>query len=154
MKKLGLPLILVALASRRRTYGQFLPGSHDRWAPREASQELVLARGDSRIVAQAGAMSPETAEKATAPPTPGGYTPEQIAEMINNPLGNLWLLNVQSTTTWFSGALVDRAKPLGSGQSATLIQPVLSMQLTPKIRWLSRPIIPINSFELRTTTPH
>jgi hypothetical protein len=68
--------------------------------------------------------------------------------MINNPLGSLWLLNVQSTITWFSGALVDWAKPLGAGQSATLIQPVLSMQLTPDIRWLSRPIIPINSFEL------
>ena len=148
MRKLGLSLILVALAVPAPTHGQFLPGSHDRWALREVSQELAPARGDSRIVAQAGAMAPETAHKATSPPAPGGYTPAQIAEMINNPLGYLWLLNVQSTTTWFSGALVDRAEPLGRGQNATLIQPVLSMQLTPNIRWLSRPIIPINSFEL------
>ena len=148
MRKLGLSLIVAALAIPTLTHGQFLPGPHDRWALREVSRELAPARGDSRIVAQAGALAPETAEKATSPPAPGGYTPEQIAEMINNPLGSLWLLNVQNTTTWFSGALVDRAEPLGRGQNATLIQPVLSMQLTPNIRWLSRPIIPINSFEL------
>jgi hypothetical protein len=148
MRKLGLSLILAALAVPTPTHGQFLPGAHGRWALGAVPQELAPARGDSRIVAQAGAMAPKTAEKATSPPAPGGYTPEQIAEMINNPLGSLWLLNVQSTTTWFSGALVDRAKPLGRGQSSTLIQPVLSMQLTPDIRWLSRPIIPINSFEL------
>jgi hypothetical protein len=148
MRTLGLPLILAALALPAPGHGQLLPGAHDRWALREAYREFAPARGDSRIVAQAGAMATEPAEKATSPPAPGGYTPEQIAEMINNPLGYLWLLNVQSTTTWFSGALVDRAKPLGSGQSSTLIQPVLSMQLTPDVRWLSRPIIPINSFEL------
>ena len=103
--KLGLSLILAALAVPAPTYGQFLPGSHDQQALREVSLELAPARGDSRIVAQAGATAPETAEKATSPPAPGGYTPEQIAEMINNPLGYLWLLNVQSTITWFSGAL-------------------------------------------------
>jgi hypothetical protein len=148
MSKLGLALILVALALPAPTHGQFLPNPHDRWTLREVAQELAPERGNSRIVAQAGAAAPETAEKATSPPVPGSYTPEQIAEMINNPLGSLWLLNVQNTTTWFSGALVDRAEPLGRGQNATLIQPVLSMRLTPNIRWLARPIIPINSFEL------
>ena len=148
MRSLGLSLIVAALLVPAPTHSQVLPDSHDRWSLREASHELAPARADSRIVAQAGALAPEAAEKATTPPAPGGYTPEQIAEMINNPLGSLWLLNVQSTTTWFSGALVDRAEPLGRGQNSTLIQPVLSMQLTPDIRWLSRPIIPINSFEL------
>ena len=148
MKQPRLFLIVAALAVSTLTHGQSLPGANDRGTLREVSQELATARGDSRIVVQAGAAAPETAEKATSPPAPGDYTPEQIAEMINNPLGYLWLLNVQSTVTWFSGALVDRATPLGHGQSSTLIQPVLSMQLTPNIRWLSRPIIPINSFEL------
>ncbi len=147
----GLSLILAALMVSAPAHGQYLPGSHDRWALHQVSQELAPAVGDSRMVAQADAMPQESAEKATSPPARGGYTPEQIAEMINNPLGYLWLLNVQSTVTWFSGALVDRAKPLGSAQSATLIQPVLSMQLTPNIRWLSRPIIPIDSFELPTS---
>ena len=147
-RKLGLSLLVAALAVPAPTHGQFLADVPARWALREVSQELVPGRSDSRIMAQAGAVAPESAEKATSPPAPGGYTPEQIAEMINNPLGYLWLLNVQSTVTWFSGALVDRATPLGHGQSSTLIQPVLSMQLTPNIRWLSRPIIPINSFEL------
>ena len=151
MRKLGLSLILAALAFPAPVQGQFLPGADDRWALPEMSRELAPARGDSRIAAQAGAAAREPAEQATSPPALGGYTPEQIAEMINNPLGHLWLLNVQSTATWFSGTLVDQARPLGSAQSATLIQPVLSMQLTPGIRWLSRPIIPIYSFELPTS---
>ena len=104
--------------------------------------------GFSLILAALAVPAPVLADEPAAAPLPGGYTAEQIAEMINNPLGYLWLLNVQNTTTWFSGALVDKAKPLGSGQNSTLIQPVLSMQLTPGIRWLSRPIIPVNSFEL------
>ncbi len=93
MRKLGLSLIVAALAVPASTHGQSLPGSHDRWALREVSQELAPARGDSRVVAQAGAVAPETAEKAKSPPAPGGYTLEQIAEMTNNPLGYLWLLN-------------------------------------------------------------
>jgi len=148
MRNLRLSLIFAALAMATPAHAQVLQGSQYPWGLREAFRELAPARGDARIVAQASALAPETAEKAASPPAPGGYTPEQIAEMINNPLGSLWLLNVQNTTTWFSGALVDRAEPLGRGQNATLIQPVLSMQLTPNIRWLSRPIIPINSFEL------
>jgi hypothetical protein len=104
------------------------------------------AKADARSPVLTATAAP--APEASAQPLPGGYTEAQIAEMINNPLGYLWLLNVQNTTTWFSGRLVDRAKQLGSGQNSTLIQPVLSMQLTPGLRWLSRPIVPINSFEL------
>lgn len=150
MKRLVLSLMLAVLAMPAPARAQFLPGSFERSGLPEAFQDLVPAQGDSRVFAQAGKAQPEIAEKATAPAATGGYTAEQIAEMINNPLGYLWLLNVQSTVTWFSGTLVDRAKPLGNGQSSTLIQPVLSMQLTPNIRWLSRPIVPINSFELPT----
>lgn len=146
---IGLCVMVAALAAAAPTHGQFLAGAQDRWALREVPSGLAPACCDRRIAAaQAGELAPQTAEKAASPPASGDYTPEQIAEMINNPLGSLWLLNVQSTATWFSGALVDRAEPLGRAQSATLIQPVLSMQLTPNIRWLSRPIIPINSFEL------
>jgi hypothetical protein len=148
MNTLGRFLILAALAAAAPTHGQFVPGSQDRRALRDVYSEPARACCERRMVAQAGTSAPQAAEQATSPPAPGGFTPEQIAEMINNPLGYLWLLNVQSTATWFSGKLVDRAEPLGRAQSSTLIQPVLSMQLTPDIRWLSRPIIPINSFEL------
>ncbi len=111
---------------------------------RKLGLSLILAA----LAVPARALADEPAGAPAGAPLPGGYTAEQIAEMINNPLGYLWLLNVQNTTTWFSGALVDKAKQLGSAQNSTLIQPVLSMQLTPGIRWLSRPIIPVNSFEL------
>ena len=148
MRELVLSLIVAAAVLHGPAHGQVLFDAQDRWALREAIREPASACCDRRFVAQAGTQAPPAAEKAASAPAPAGYTPEQIAEMINNPLGSLWLLNVQNTTTWFSGALVDRAEPLGRAQNSTLIQPVLSMQLTPNIRWLSRPIIPINSFEL------
>jgi hypothetical protein len=123
-------------------------GQHELWpfAVGYGNCAPASAIADAQSPASTGTAAP--ARKAPSQPLPSGYTEEQIAEMINNPLGYLWLLNVQNTTTWFSGRLVDRAKQLGSGQNSTLIQPVLSMQLTPGLRWLSRPIVPINSFEL------
>ena len=149
MRTLGFVLILSTLASAAPTHAQLLPpASYDAWALHDVTGQVAPRRADSRVLAQGDRSVPQAGEKPASPPAPGSYTPEQIAEMINNPLGSLWLLNVQSTTTWFSGALADRVEPLGRGQNATLIQPVLSMQLTPDIRWLSRPIIPINSFEL------
>jgi hypothetical protein len=81
----------------------------------------------------------------------GGYTPEQIAEMIKNPLGYLWLLFIQNDTTWYNGDIPDR---LGEGrskpQNSFLVQPVLSMQFTQGWRWILRPVIPINSYRVPT----
>lgn len=148
MRKLERSLVFAALAFHAPTHGQPLADAQERWALRGLYGAAAPACCDRHAMAQAGMGSPQAAERAPSVAPPAGYTPEQIAEMINNPLGSLWLLNVQTTTTWFSGALVDRVEPLGRGQNSTLIQPVLSMQLTPNIRWLSRPIIPINSFDL------
>ena len=89
------------------------------------------------------------AARAAAPDaagTPaGGYTPEQIAEMINNPLSELWMINVQNDTYWLGGDLVDAAPGKNPPQNVLNLQPVLSLQLTPGVRWITRPVLPIMS---------
>lgn len=154
MNGLRVCLLAAALAAPLPVHAQIPDDLHDAWALRgawaahAAAERPALARADDPNAPGANDKALEHAAAPSNLPAAGGYTPEQIAAMINNPLGYLWLLNVQYTTTWFTGALVDRAKPLGSAQNVMLVQPVLSMQFTPGLRWLSRPIIPINSFEL------
>lgn len=44
---------------------------------------------------------------SVADETPGGYTEEQINEMINNPLGELWMMYTQSDFAVYSGDALD-----------------------------------------------
>jgi len=73
----------------------------------------------------------------------GGYTDAEVAEMINNPLGKLWLLFIQNDYTSYDGDYVNNR----IGQNTTLIQPVMPFQLTENVKLIFRPVIPINSFE-------
>ena len=104
--------------------------------------QLVAQAGDE--ASGAGAEKKQSEGEAA----PGGYTPEQIAKMIANPLGYLWLLNIQNTTTWYNGSATQAANQDLKAQNTLLLQPVLSMQFTPGVRLITRPIVPINSFEL------
>jgi len=73
----------------------------------------------------------------------GGYTDAEVAEMINNPMGSLWLLFIQNDYISYDGKLVKNR----IGQNTTLIQPVMPFQLTEDVKLIFRPVIPINSFE-------
>lgn len=101
--------------------------------------------GDSDDVATSVgiAAAEEVEEKKT-----GGYTDEEIAEMINNPLGNLWLLFTQNDTVWYSGDVLDKINEDDKIFNTLLINPVLPMQLTENWKYIFRPVIPINSFDL------
>jgi hypothetical protein len=116
--------------------------------PQESRAPSNAVSDDGVALAQSGTATPETSPKPPSASTPGDYTPEQIAEMINNPLGYLWLLNVQNTTVWYYGEVTEKLHQSRKAQNTLLLQPVLSMQLTPELRLISRPIIPINSFVL------
>jgi hypothetical protein len=90
----------------------------------------------------------------TPPPVWGQNSPEpppdskklqeggDVAEKINNPVSDLWLLSVQNGLTWYNGEITDKNRLL----NLTLLQPVLSMQFTEKWRIIVRPVIPIASF--------
>jgi len=77
----------------------------------------------------------------------GEYTQEQINEMINNPLGELWLLFGQSDFVVYDGDALDFFDEDEKQMSFTLIQPVLPMQLTENWKSIFRPTIPIVSVD-------
>lgn len=65
-----------------------------------------------------------------------------IAEKINNPLSNLWLLFTQSDFTWWDGTITDKKRLV----NVTLFQPVMPMALTENWRMILRPVLPVASF--------
>lgn len=70
----------------------------------------------------------------------------QIAEALANPLSNLWMAFMQHDTTWYDGDLADFYNEGSKVMSTTMIQPVLSFQMTEKWKTIIRPVITINSF--------
>lgn len=98
-------------------------------------------------LAQAG-TGDNVAQAPAESELPGGYTQEQINEMINNPLGELWVLFTQNDTVWYGGDILDRLGEDKKIMNTTLIQPVLPMQLTENWKVIFRPTIPINSFDV------
>jgi hypothetical protein len=95
-------------------------------------------------------VDPNTAARRSAGGSGGEveYTQEQINEMINNPLGELWLLFAQNDTALYDGDVLDF---LGADQkvfNTTILQPVMPFQLTENIKWIFRPVIPILSFDM------
>jgi hypothetical protein len=102
---------------------------------------LVLAQaeqgtdGSTDTGPNAGAGTSEADEQA------------QIAEALANPLSYLWLMFTQNDTTWYDGDLLDQLGEDAKIQNTTLVQPVMSLQLTEKWKTILRPVIPINSFE-------
>lgn len=73
-----------------------------------------------------------------------GPTKEQIAEAINNPLGNLWILFTQTDVMWFEG---DRTSDTRTGTS-TKFMPVMPVKLTEDWSLILRPVFQYNSFEV------
>jgi hypothetical protein len=71
----------------------------------------------------------------------------KIAEALANPLSYLWLMFTQNDTTWYDGDLLDELDEDTKVQNTTLVQPVMSFQLTEEWKAIFRPVIPINSFE-------
>jgi hypothetical protein len=66
----------------------------------------------------------------------------QIAEMINNPLGNLWMLATQNDTYWMDGDIQGADKV---HVNVATIMPIMPMQLTEGYKLILRPWIPIVS---------
>ena len=91
-----------------------------------------------------GGDEAETEEETTE----GEYTPEQIAEMINNPLGELWLFFTQNDTYSYGGDVLDKLNKDNRIMNSTLLMPVLPFQLTENWKVVARPVIPINSFDV------
>ena len=72
---------------------------------------------------------------------------EQIAELMANPFSYLWFGMIQNDTYWWSGDLLDSMNEDTKVMNTTVIQPVMSMQLTEEWKMIFRPVIPIQSFD-------
>jgi hypothetical protein len=93
------------------------------------------------------AGSPVWGQESSESGEPGAEPKKQddmatLAEKMNNPLSDLWLLFMQNDVVWYDGNITD----VDRVANVTLLQPVLSMALTEKWRMIFRPVIPIVSF--------
>jgi hypothetical protein len=77
----------------------------------------------------------------------GEMTADQIGELMANPFSYLWFGMIQNDTYWWDGDLLDFVDEDRKVMNTTLIQPVMSLQLTEKWKTIFRPVIPIQSFD-------
>jgi hypothetical protein len=105
-----------------------------------------LAQNDTESSEAGEYAVSETKEESAA--GQDGYTDAEIAEMINNPLGNLWMLFSQNDTKWISGDALDRLGESDKVFNSFMLMPVMPMQLTDDVKYIFRPVIPIHSFDL------
>ena len=101
---------------------------------------------EALILAQAGSDLPDLGSSAEPAGTPE-YTQAQINEMMNNPLGNLWMLFVQNDTTWYEGDVLDFLGEDSKVFNTTILQPVMPFQLTEDWKWIFRPVIPLHTWD-------
>ena len=76
------------------------------------------------------------------------YTQAQINEMINNPLGELWILFFQNDLTWYDGDALDFLDESDKIFNTTTIMPVMAFQLTENWKYILRPVITLNSWDV------
>lgn len=72
---------------------------------------------------------------------PRDLSDEQIAEMMLNPLGWLWIVVFQHDITWYNGDLTDLANTGDKIMHSTKFQPVMPLKLTDEYSLILRPVI-------------
>jgi len=103
-----------------------------------SSEALILAQADSDL--------PDMGSSAETAATPQ-YTPAQINEMMNNPLGELWMLFMQNDTTSYKGDALDFLGEDDKVFNTTTLMPVMAMQMTENWKYIMRPVVPIHSWD-------
>jgi len=112
--------------------------------------DTLLTIADVQIDSVAAKQDNEAGPQETKKVEEGassGYTQAEINEMINNPLGKLWILMVQNDYISYGGDILDDNNIDNINQNTTLIQPVMPFQLTDDWKVIFRPVIPINSYK-------
>jgi hypothetical protein len=99
---------------------------------------LVLALSLGLLLAR-----PASAQESGGPTDDSGeqMSLEEISRMLDNPLGNLWLVFMENDVARFRGKPADGWKTL----NILTIQPILPVPLTEDWNLVTRPIIPIVS---------
>jgi hypothetical protein len=106
----------------------------------ERFKTLAQNTEDSTGDTPAGSSADPNRQMAATPQ----YTPAQINEMMNNPLGELWMLFTQNDTTWYDGDALDFLGEDNKIFNTTTIMPVMPFQLTENWKWIFRPVVPLH----------
>lgn len=109
-------------------------------------EAYLLAQNDTESYEKGADAVSETKDESEA--GQDGYTDAEISEMINNPLGNLWMLFTQNDTKWISGDALDTLGEDDKVFNSFMLMPVMPMQLTDNVKYILRPVIPIHSYDL------
>ncbi len=101
---------------------------------RESLQSDYLAQHDFLV----SLKSEDPTETGAGGAKAGEPALEEISQKLNNPLGDLWIINIENDTTTFKGF------PLKDTQvfNTTIIQPVLPIPLSDEVSLITRPILP------------
>ncbi len=91
---------------------------------------------------QAGAGTDMGNGKGTGESQPSA---KELGDALANPLSYLWLFFMQNDTQWFKGDLLDELGEDNKVVNTTVLQPVMSMQLTEDWKMILRPVLPIVS---------
>jgi hypothetical protein len=90
-------------------------------------------------------VSPTFAQEATMTEA---EKKEMIGNALANPLSFLWLLFLQNDTYRYDGDILEALGEDSQRQNITIVQPVLSMQITEKWKTIFRPVFPISSLKV------
>ena len=106
----------------------------------------------SELLAQAGPVSAGSTAAGPEVDAKKEYTAAEINEMINNPLGELWILFMQNDVTWYDGDALDFLGEDDKIFNTTTIMPVLPFQLTENWKYIFRPVFTINNWDVPSTS--
>ena len=148
---IGLLASLVGIGAAADTENPLSGGSNlwgsNLWdGERGVNDQLPLFQPDSRLLAQADSGAAGTGSSGSQAKE-GQYTPAQINEMMNNPLGELWMLYSQNDTTWYEGDALDFLGEDKKVFNTTTIMPVMPFQLTENWKYIFRPVIPLHYWD-------
>ena len=120
--------------------------AHDKTKHAMRARAWLIAAILFAFMGQVFAVHPSDA--ADAADTKKEYTAAEINEMINNPLGELWILFMQNDVTWYDGDALDFLGEDDKIFNTTTIMPVLPFQLTENWKYILRPVFTINSWDV------
>ncbi len=95
----------------------------------------------SALMAAAPARAQTSGDASESESKEGGMSIEEIARMMDNPLGNLWIIFTENDLMRYRGDPAPGSKWINS----LLIQPILPIPLTKNWNLVTRPIIPLVS---------
>jgi len=109
----------------------------------EVKHWIVIMFLSAALAAITGALSAKahaqtTAAGAVEPTTHEGKSMAEVNKQLNNPVGDLWALNLQFNRYYLQGEATDRTRE----QDLMNFQPVLPIHLTSEWNLITRPVFP------------